>query len=425
MHIHLNDFLFSVSRALDSVENELLGVTVNHSKRTAYMSMRLCERVGCTKEEVFDMASCAILHDNALTEYVLHVGKKGAAKLANVAFHCKSGEENARSFPFLGDTKNIVLHHHENWDGSGLFGIRGHESSVRASALRIADNVDLLFALGTSSANTGTDLHKHLLQSRETLYHPELVDAFLAMLNDDMLADMTNKGIDDALARIVPDCQRKIASNDMVKACSVFASIIDARSRFTLQHTVGIAQKVAVMADYYQLSHDHTNMLVIAAYLHDIGKLTIPLNILEKNSSLSDDEFQIMKGHALASYTILTAVRGLEEIAKWAPSHHEKLDGTGYPHGKTAEALCHESRLLTCVDIYQALREDRPYRVGMTHAKAIGILQDSAHKGKIDSGIVQDLDIVFGSANSCPISSVHVPYMKHSPFMDQPHKETS
>ncbi|MEG2173120.1 MAG: hypothetical protein RRY29_07640, partial [Desulfovibrionaceae bacterium] len=79
MQVHLNDFLFSVSRALDSIENEFLGVTVNHSKRAAYISMRLCEQAGCTREEIFDMASCAILHDNALTEYALYVGKHGAA----------------------------------------------------------------------------------------------------------------------------------------------------------------------------------------------------------------------------------------------------------------------------------------------------------------------------------------------------------
>lgn len=414
MQIHLNDFLFSVSRALDSVEHEFMGVAVNHSKRTAYISMRLCAHVGCSAEEIFDMASCAVLHDNALTEYALQVGKKGAAQLENIAYHCRSGEENARSFPFLGDTKNIVLHHHENWDGSGYFALAGNDISLRAAALRIADNMDVLFSFNTYDANTEAKVREHLIASRENLYNPVLVDAFLEILNEGMLRDMTDTHIDAALSAIMPDCKRNIASEEMLMACQVFAAIIDARSRFTLRHTVGIAQKVAVMAEHYQFSREHTNNLVIAAYLHDIGKLTIPLSILEKEGPLDEDEFQIMRGHALASYAILESVRGLEDIAVWAPSHHEKLDGSGYPQGKKGDALSRESRLLTCVDIYQALREDRPYRAGMSHSKAIGILYEMADQGKLDRTIVTDMDEVFGVPDVCPISSVYLPYAPSS-----------
>lgn len=414
MQIHLNDFLFSISRALDSVEHEFFGVSENHSKRVAYISMRLCMEAGCTSEEVFDMASCAILHDNALTEYSLNMGKEKSARLENVALHCISGEENARAFPFIGDTSNIVLHHHENWNGSGFFGIKHDKLSLRAAALRIADNVDLLFALGKSDENTASALRRHLIDSREILYHPLLTDVYLKILNDDMLQGMTNAHIDAALAAIMPNCKRVIASEEMVKACSVFASIIDARSRFTLNHTMGIAQKVAVMAEYYQFSRQHTDMLVMSAYLHDIGKLTIPLQILEKNSSLNDDEFAVMRGHAQASYSILRSVRGLEDVAVWGPSHHEKLDGSGYPHGKVGAELCFESRLLTCVDIYQALRENRPYRAGMNHAEAMVILHNMVDKGKIDADITRDLDTVFGVAGECPISSVYLPYVPRS-----------
>lgn len=414
MQIHLNDFLFSVSRALDSVEHEFMGVAVNHSKRAAYISMRLCAHTGCSAEEIFDMASCAVLHDNALTEYSLQVGKKGVTLLENIAYHCRSGEENASSFPFLGDTKNIVLHHHENWDGSGFFALAGDEISLRAAALRIADNMDVLFSFNKYDTNTEKIVREHLIASRGNLYSPVLVDAFLEILNQDMLRDMSDAHIDTALAAIMPNCKRNIASEEMLMACRVFAAIIDARSSFTLRHTMGIAQKVAVMAEHYQFSREHTNTLVIAAYLHDIGKLTIPLSILEKEGPLDEDEFQIMRGHAMASYTILRSVRGLENIADWAPSHHEKLDGSGYPHGKKADDLSLECRLLACVDIYQALRENRPYRAGMEHSKAIAILYDMVDKGKLDKTIVKDMDGVFGIADMCPISTVYLPYAPSS-----------
>ena len=76
----------------------------------------------------------------------------------------------------------------------------------------------------------------------------------------------------------------------------------------------------------------------------------------------------------------------------WACMHHEKLDGTGYPFGKKADELGHEERLIACLDIYQALSEERPYKKGKTHNEAIAILKSMSADGKIDESIVNDID---------------------------------
>ena len=78
---------------------------------------------------------------------------------------------------------------------------------------------------------------------------------------------------------------------------------------------------------------------------------------------------------------ILSEVEDFEEIRDWAALHHEKLDGSGYPFGRTAEELNEPERILACVDIYQALTEERPYKKGMSHEQACGILEDMAQKG--------------------------------------------
>ena len=79
----------------------------------------------------------------------------------------------------------------------------------------------------------------------------------------------------------------------------------------------------------------------------------------------------------------------------WAAFHHERLDGTGYPFGKTAADLNTQERMMACVDIYQALTESRPYKQGMSHEKACGILKDMADKGWIDAEIVSQVDSCF------------------------------
>lgn len=76
--------------------------------------------------------------------------------------------------------------------------------------------------------------------------------------------------------------------------------------------------------------------------------------------------------------------------------HHEKLDGTGYPFGKTGAELDHEERLMGCIDIYQALTEERPYKAGMSHSKSLSIMREMAANGAIDGEITEDIDKCFG-----------------------------
>ena len=106
---------------------------------------------------------------------------------------------------------------------------------------------------------------------------------------------------------------------------------------------------------------------------------------------LTDDEFSKMKNHAGYTYLILSEVNDFEEIRDWAAFHHEKLNGKGYPFGKTAAELNEPERIMACIDIYQALTEDRPYKKGLSHEKTCDILDDMAQKGFIDSTISNKL----------------------------------
>ena len=129
--------------------------------------------------------------------------------------------------------------------------------------------------------------------------------------------------------------------------------------------------------------------------LHDIGKVAIGNKILEKPGRLTDDEFAVMKHHAAYTYSILSEIDDFEEICDWAAFHHERLDGTGYPFGKTAAELNTQERIMACVDIYQALTESRPYKQGMPHEKAYGILNDMVEKGWLDGEIASQVDACF------------------------------
>lgn len=115
--------------------------------------------------------------------------------------------------------------------------------------------------------------------------------------------------------------------------------------------------------------------MYLAGALHDIGKVAVGNEILEKPGRLTDEEFAVMKHHAAYTYQILSDIEDFNELRDWAAFHHERLDGTGYPFRKTAPELNTQERIMACVDIYQALTESRPYKPGMSHEKACAILQ--------------------------------------------------
>jgi putative nucleotidyltransferase with HDIG domain len=391
MQIPLNELLFALSRALDFVEQDLLGVTSNHGKRAAYVSAHLCQALGVSDTDTFDMACCAVLHDNALTAYMLEARPGHIRRLEHFRNHCMIGEENALAFPFAGDVSGIILHHHENWDGTGFHKLAGEDIPLRAAVLRLADNMDLLLKMGDGRDGLAEEMLEHARALSGSLYSPRVVQAMAAVATPEFAGKLRDDRIDQALQEEMPSVRVDLSTADLLRVCDIFAYIIDAKSTFTRNHSRGVATLIGHLARICAIEEEKRNRLILAAYLHDVGKLSTPLAILEKPGPLDDAEFEVMRDHVAVSEEILNNVRGLEQIADWCASHHEKLNGRGYHRHLSVVDLPFESRLLACCDIYQALTEDRPYRSGMDHPHAMGIINGMAANGELDAEIARML----------------------------------
>ncbi|MDD2648419.1 MAG: HD domain-containing protein [Eubacteriales bacterium] len=184
-------------------------------------------------------------------------------------------------------------------------------------------------------------------------------------------------------------------------AAAMFAKIIDYKSAFTCRHSTGIAEKAMQLGRWKGWDDETCEKLYLAGALHDVGKLETNSLILEKPDKLTSEEFTQIQHHALASAELLGRIRGLEDVTSWAVNHHEKLDGSGYPHKKTAKELGEKERLMAAVDIYQALVEKRPYKDGMPHEKAIAIMTGLSESGKLDAYWVSAIDAAFSPDASC------------------------
>ncbi|MEG1594443.1 MAG: HD domain-containing protein, partial [Oscillibacter sp.] len=350
-----------------------------------------------------DLAACAVLHDNALTEYLRRDCNRERFTRADpeeLALHCRIGEKNIQPLRFYGDVSGAILYHHENADGSGPFGKTTAETPLMAQLIHLADIVDVACNLGVYQVGKAQEIQAFLEANQAKLFAPELVSLFLENFPPESLRRMQGDRIDTLVRAALPERLRDYSKEAMEHIAAMFATIIDYKSEVTGTHSLGIAQKALTMAEYYGYDDATAQKLYLAGAVHDVGKLMVSRDILEKPEKLNAVEYQSIQAHAWYSYSILKQIRGFEDITTWAAFHHEKLNGTGYPFGKTAAELGQKERLMACLDVYQALTEKRSYKDNMSHREAMAILQDMAQSGELDSQIVEDIDRVFGTQNA-------------------------
>ena len=137
------------------------------------------------------------------------------------------------------------------------------------------------------------------------------------------------------------------------------------------------------------MSEQECKYMRIAGLLHDIGKMKVPKEILEKPGKLTDEEFNIIKEHAYYTHLILSDISGFEQVTQWAAYHHEKLAGNGYPFHLAEDEIPFGSRIMAVADVFSAITEERPYRKGMDREKVIEVLRGDAARGALSGKIVE------------------------------------
>lgn len=391
MRIDRTKLLMVLSEALDRVEAELLGVTDHHAKRVAWLSLKMGRLLRMQENELPLLAVSALLHDSALNEYREGYQNKEDRTVEALRGHCIAGESNIRLIPDCGRESNFVLYHHECADGSGPFGKKAGETPLGAQLIHIADVTDRELSLGTIGADCMVLVRDYVKKGTGSLFSKEVSGAFLEILSEGGLELLHDNRI-EMLTLDIPAC---FCDTDLRILSELFARIIDFKSPFTKDHSIGLAEKAEIMARSYGWGEEIAEQLYCAGALHDIGKLMVDRDVLEKPGKLDQGEYRHIQTHAYETYRLLSGLEGLGKILEWASYHHEKLNGAGYPFGKEASELDQQSRLLACLDIYQALTEDRPYKAGMSHSKVMGILRKMVEENELDREITERIGQVF------------------------------
>ncbi|HET7479517.1 MAG TPA: HD domain-containing phosphohydrolase [Rubrobacteraceae bacterium] len=292
-----------------------------------------------------------------------------------IQIRCERGAEITRLMGFSEETAGAIRNLDEHWDGGGHpDGLKGDEIPFLARICGLAQTAEVFYsAYGPERAE------RVVRARRKRWFDPDLVDVFLAEARVGNIWENLRGDITGAISRMEPEDRSLLATPERLDLAAVaFAQIIDAKSPYTFQHSEGVADAAVAISAHMGLGPEELRNQRRAGLLHDIGKLGISNSILDKGSSLTDEEFAKIKTHPRLSYEILSRVPPFESIVDRAANHHEKLDGSGYPRGLTGEDLDLPSRILTVADIYDALAQDRPYRRAPPKERVMEIFDDES-----------------------------------------------
>jgi diguanylate cyclase (GGDEF)-like protein/PAS domain S-box-containing protein len=199
----------------------------------------------------------------------------------------------------------------------------------------------------------------------------------LLRLADERLIRAKTGGGSESEARQVRELALK-----RVEGFSMLDSLVaavDNKDRYTRRHSEDVMAYSLMIARKFGLDEQYQKTVAIAALLHDVGKIGVPDSILRKPGELTEEEFAAIKQHPQMGAILVQAVPGLEDTLDAVRHHHERWDGAGYPYGLAGEEIPFIARLMAVADAYSAMTTDRPYRRGMSRAKAISILEQGAN----------------------------------------------
>jgi HD-GYP domain-containing protein (c-di-GMP phosphodiesterase class II) len=199
-----------------------------------------------------------------------------------------------------------------------------------------------------------------------------------------VVRDITDrKRVEEELQKTL-DSLRKAVGATM----QVMASAVEARDPYTSGHQIRSADLARAIAMEMGLPQDKIDGIRMAGSIHDIGKLSIPAEILSKPTKLSEIEFSLIKEHARKGYEMLKDVESPWPLAEIVHQHHERMDGSGYPRNLKGDDILIEARILTVADVVEAMASHRPYRPGLGIDAALNEIEKN--RGTLYDGAVAD-----------------------------------
>jgi len=370
--------VYALADALD-----LVGVDDrHHGKRVGIMAFACARALGWPREEqefVFDLG---LLHDCGVSSTRAHHHLVAEFAWENAEEHCIRGAALLAASPLFAPFAPFIRHHHTPWPHLLELGIDERTARL-ANLIFLVDRVDALTAPhygDPALLHYRNEVLDRITALQPEFFSAELVDALrLEAAKEAFWLALEPPHLDAYLEYMATNGEpRLIGLPELRDLGRLFAAIVDAKSTFTLQHSAGVAALSARLAERAGLPPGRRDAIEVAGLLHDLGKLRVPDEILDKPGKLDEKERAVIERHSFETFTILRRIPGLEAITEWASLHHETLAGDGYPFRRRGEELSLEARIVAVADVFDALTSARPYKRPWPLAEARAFLERNA-----------------------------------------------
>lgn len=226
------------------------------------------------------------------------------------------------------------------------------------------DSGKMTLSIGVSTFNNETESCKDFIENADmALYRAKFLRRNKVEVYSSIFDQV--KEVSDVNTNLLED----------IKPLKTLITVINSRDTYTYKHVERVFNYCIIIADYLKLSSEDKIHLLYAAYLHDLGKINVSKEVLISNQKLTEEEWEELKKHPQDSADIIKQIKGFEKVVPIVLEHHEKYDGTGYPNGLKADKISYLARILTVVDSFDAMTNQRPYQKTKTFEEAFAEIE--------------------------------------------------
>jgi HD-GYP domain-containing protein (c-di-GMP phosphodiesterase class II) len=392
-------------------------IIANHHRIVSYIAYELGKQLGFKKDHLIQLEIAGALHDIG--------GMSLFERLAPTEFDYKDNDFHAEkgflllnSFQQFSNIATMIRYHHVNWMDVKYFNANYNMIPFESHILNLADRISVLINVEDKNILNSANWIRSKIESKKgKVFHPKIVEAFMKISEKDSfwlgMLYLGTPNFANQEKETIFDIANEKNFEDFILLMSY---LIDFKSRFTATHSASVAACSKRIAEILNFSSNDVKLIRYAGYIHDLGKLAIPVEILEKTDKLTSEEFSLIRTHAYHTYRILSKIKGFEKISIWGSLHHEKLNGKGYPFNLKGKEIPLGARIMAVADVFTALRETRPYRDSMTKDETMEILKHMSELNEIDKDVVELVRVNFEELDSIQATARRDTFIKYEMF---------
>jgi HD-GYP domain-containing protein (c-di-GMP phosphodiesterase class II) len=401
LSVPIIDLVLCISQAVDLVSP----LVADHHKRVAYIAYNLGIEMQKSNQDLRELMIAGALHDVG--------GLSRRERLDALKFededpqgHSELGYSLLNSFSPFSRIANFIRYHHVPWKHGTGSHYDQQEVPESSHLLHLADRISVLIDPGIEILAQVPAIREKIIGQSGEMFVPAQVEAFRHLAEKeyfwfDAVSSSLFNQIDPALDWELVE----LAKDDFFGITTLFSRIIDFRSPYTATHSSGVAASAEALAHFAGFTEEECQLMRAAGHLHDLGKLAVPVEVLEKPEKYTRQESDAVRIHAYYTNRILQPLSVMDLIRNWAASHHERINGSGYPFHLKGEELSLGARILAVADVFVAMAEVRPYREGMNLQDLRQIVQKMADENDLDPQIVAILQKNFEEINAARVAA--------------------